>query len=263
MSTFRTTLTRLVVLSAVALLASVVSTQSAQADKRGNCSFFVTGIAIPYFDNTYGDLWFSASQKLFAIERKTAQCEDDSEDGADVTMTNYSLIELRGADGVTKEWFVGGKKLLLEQFESVVEFEQKHGWSGKKVSSLKKWKAKSKEAGFKKLKPQGVSPNGKCTVWNQHSKKTGDLAIAVLMGDKKLLEIKKKGPLFATWQEVETYFVPETKTFFAHFQAKGIPRDIDESVKLTRRTKKKIASSEGWLETVQSTDSTSVLAPCF
>jgi len=263
MLAFRTTLTRLAVLSAAGLLASVVSAQSAQADKRGNCSSFVTGIVIPYFDNTYGDIWFSASQKLFAIERKTAQCEDNSEDGADVTMTNYSLIELRGLDGLSKEWFVGGKKMLLEQFESVLEFEEEHGWSGKKVSPLKKWKAKSKAASFKKLKPQSLSPNGKCAVWNQHSETTGDLAIAILMGDKKLLEIKKEGPLFATRQQVETYFVPETKTFFAHFQAKGIPRDIDEEEKLTRRTRKQIAATEGWLETVHSPDANSVLAPCF
>ena len=108
-----------------------------------------------------------------------------------------------------------------------------------------------------------MSPNGKCSVWNQPSETTGDLAIAILMGDKKLLEIKKEGPLFATRQHVDSYFVPETKTFFAHFQATGIPRDIDDTVKLTRRTKKQIAATEEWLETVQSTDANPVIAPCF
>tara|TARA_R110002096_G_scaffold299503_6_gene494125 strand:+ start:19200 stop:19988 length:789 start_codon:yes stop_codon:yes gene_type:complete len=262
MLAFTTTIIRLAVTSA-ALLVISASSQSAQAEKRGHCSSFETGIIIPYFANTYGDIWFSASQKLFAIERSTAQCEDDSEDGADVTMTNYRLLEVRDADGVSTEWFVDGSKLLLEQFESVLEFEQEHGWSGKKVSSFKKWKAKSKQAGFKKLAPQSLSPNGKCTVWNQHSRTTGDLAIAILMGDKKLLEVRKKGPFAATMQKVDTYFVPETKTFIANFQAKGISRDIDESVKLPRRTRKKIAATEGWLETVQSTAPNSVLAPCF
>lgn len=263
MSAFESTPKRLTVLALAALLASVVSSGTAQADKRGDCSSFVTGIAIPYFANTYGDIWFSTSLNLFAMERKTEQCEDISEDGSVVDMTTYDLLEIRGIDGANKEWFVDGKKPQLEKFKEVLEFEQEHGWSGEKVSSLTKWKAKSKKAGFKKLKRQSVSPNGKCSVWNQYSNTTGELAIAILLADRKILEIKKKGPLWATHYDVKTYFVPETKTFFAHFRAKGIPRDIDESVKLTTRTKRKIAATEGWLETLQATAPKSVLAPCF
>ncbi len=235
----------------------------AKAEKRGNCSFFESGVAIPYFANTYGDILFSPSKKAFAIERKTEQCEDNSEDGSDVSMTKYDLLEVRGVDGVSKEWFVGGKAFLVESFKDVLEYSQEHGWSGEKVSAMKAWKARAKKDGFKRLKPLTVSPNGACSVWNQHSKKSGRLAIAVLKGDTKLLELTKAGPIVASSQLVSTYFVPETKTFLAHFRAKGVPKDVDTSIKLTRRTKKQLAATEGWLEVVQVSTSNAALAPCF